>query len=133
MNKPMVQKQKALTINDIDENYSQRFIELDPKGYFLIKLSPKTSELIVEHFSNDINEHGVATDPVTGEPIKCKDQKKRTPTKIFKGKSAKELGIKITEENFPLSISKLDHALYLGRELQKAEYCLINGKPYIQD
>ncbi|WP_269622184.1 DUF4346 domain-containing protein [Prochlorococcus marinus] len=129
----MVQKNQAQVINDIDENYSQRFIQLDPKGYFIIKLNSESSELIVEHFSNDINENGIATDPITGEPIKCTGISKRTPTKIFKGKSAKELGIKITEENPPLTISKLDHALYLGRELQKAEDCLINGKPYIQD
>jgi dihydropteroate synthase len=30
-------------------------------------------------------------------------------------------------------LSRLDHALYLGRELQKAELCLERGEPYIQD
>ncbi|MCF8135408.1 MAG: DUF4346 domain-containing protein, partial [Synechococcus lacustris] len=30
-------------------------------------------------------------------------------------------------------ISKLDHALYLGRELQRAEACLENGNDYVQD
>ena len=30
-------------------------------------------------------------------------------------------------------ISKLEHALYLGRELQKAEQCLIEQSTYIQD
>lgn len=30
-------------------------------------------------------------------------------------------------------ISCLDHALYLGRELQKAELCLESGSDYIQD
>jgi len=27
----------------------------------------------------------------------------------------------------------MDHALYLGRELQKAEECLYNCQPYTQD
>ena len=51
-----------------------------------------------------------------------------------KGKSAKELGIKLSEvEEEDLLISLVDHALYLGRELQKAEYCLIHRIAYVQD
>jgi dihydropteroate synthase len=30
-------------------------------------------------------------------------------------------------------MSRLDHALYLGRELQRAERCLEDGSDYIQD
>ena len=33
----------------------------------------------------------------------------------------------------PSPLSRLDHALYLGRELQKAEWCLEQGLTYIQD
>ncbi|AAP99169.1 MULTISPECIES: DUF4346 domain-containing protein [Prochlorococcus] len=125
--------QKEQFINNLDEKYSQRFIELDPSGYFLIKVSHETNELIVEHFSNNIDETGLATDPETGEPLKCNDNKERSPIKVFKGKSAKEIGIQITEGHVPKPLTKLDHALYLGRELQKAEFCLTNGKPYVQD
>ena len=50
-----------------------------------------------------------------------------------KTRLAKEIGIKITEGNEDLLLSRLDHALYLGRELQKAEYCLVHGIEYIQD
>jgi dihydropteroate synthase len=32
-----------------------------------------------------------------------------------------------------LPLSRLDHALYLGRELQKAELCLEQGIDYVQD
>ncbi len=117
----------------IDDNYSQRFINLDPEGYFIIKLNQDKKELIVEHFSNNIDELGRATNPLTGKPFKCNDDEKLQPTKIYRGLTAKEVGIKITEGEGPYPISKLDHALYLGRELQKAEYCLINQKPYIQD
>ena len=39
----------------------------------------------------------------------------------------------ISETNTPPPLSKLDHALYLGRELQRAEECLKQSKQYIQD
>ncbi|KGG16835.1 MULTISPECIES: DUF4346 domain-containing protein [unclassified Prochlorococcus] len=120
-------------IKDIDEKYSGRNIALDPNGYFLIIVDEKTKELVVKHFSNNIDDTGRATDPTTGKVISCSNGNERYPVQIFKGKTAKELGIKITEGEGPLPLSKLDHALYLGRELQKAEYCLIHGKPYIQD
>ena len=48
-------------------------------------------------------------------------------------KTAKEIGIQITEIHEELLLSKLDLALYLGRELHKAEYCLIHEIPYVQD
>ncbi|MFL0792348.1 MAG: DUF4346 domain-containing protein, partial [Prochlorococcus sp.] len=51
----------------------------------------------------------------------------------FRGRSAKELGMQLTEGKGPYPISRLDHALYLGRELQKAETCLLTGETYLQD
>jgi dihydropteroate synthase len=36
-------------------------------------------------------------------------------------------------EGEAVPLSRLDHALYLGRELQKAERCLDTGEPYVQD
>jgi dihydropteroate synthase len=39
----------------------------------------------------------------------------------------------LTEGEGPHPISCLDHALYLGRELQKAEFSLEHGSEYIQD
>ncbi len=125
--------EKERSVKDIDDKYSQRFIDLDPEGYFLITINRDDDELIVEHFSNNIDELGRATNPETGKPLNCTDDQKRIPSKVFRGKTAKELGIQITEGPGPYSISKLDHALYLGRELQKAEYCLINQTKYIQD
>ena len=59
-------------------------------------------------------------------------QNKRVSNEVFKGISAKQLGILITEERNDL-ITRFDHALYLGRELQKAEECLYKKLPYIQD
>jgi dihydropteroate synthase len=39
----------------------------------------------------------------------------------------------LTEGDGPHPLSCLDHALYLGRELQKAEQALETGASYIQD
>ena len=117
----------------LDERLSQRFIALDPAGYFLIKLDPEAGELIAEHYGNGIDERGLATDPDTGEVISCRGGGPRAPLKIYRGRSAKELGMVLTEGEGPHPISCLDHALYLGRELQKAERCLEDGSTYIQD
>ena len=117
----------------LDERLSQRFIALDPAGYFLIKLDLDAGELIAEHYGNGIDERGLATDPDTGEVISCRGAGPREPLRVYRGRSAKELGMALTEGEGPLPISCLDHALYLGRELQKAERRLEEGSTYIQD
>ena len=117
----------------LDEGLSQRFIALDPAGYFLIKLDREAGELIAEHYSNAIDDRGLATDPETGEVISCKGAGPRAAVAIYRGRSAKELGMALTEGEGPHPLSCLDHALYLGRELQKAELALETSAPYIQD
>ena len=119
--------------HQLDERLSQRFIALDPAGYFLIKLDRDSGELIAEHYGNGIDERGLATDPDTGEVISCRRADPRAPIAVYRGRSAKELGMALTEGDGPFPISRLDHALYLGRELQKAERCLEEGSDYIQD
>tara|TARA_B100000900_G_scaffold354606_1_gene323409 strand:- start:299 stop:685 length:387 start_codon:yes stop_codon:yes gene_type:complete len=115
-----------------DKKLSKRDIVLDPYGYFIIKIDQINKKIVVEHYLNNIDNKGIALDPLTNKPIQCDKQNKRKYNKIFKGNTAKEIGILITEKNNNL-ISKLDHALYLGRELQKAEECLLNDNVYIQD
>ena len=117
----------------LDDQLSQRFIDLDPSGYFLIKLDAEAGELIAEHYSNDVDERGRATDPDTGEVLSCRGGGPRQPSTSFRGRTAKELGIALTEKGDSLPVSRLDHAMYLGRELQKAEACLEAGIPYRQD
>ncbi|WP_413679019.1 DUF4346 domain-containing protein [Prochlorococcus sp. MIT 0916] len=121
------------SIKVLDDKLSKRQIKLDPKGYFLIKIEPITKELILEHYLNDIDQKGRAIDPESREPIGCKTKSKHEPSNIYRGKSAKQLGIQISEGHGPFPISHLDHAIYIGRELQRAEQCLITGKQYIQD
>jgi dihydropteroate synthase len=117
---------------DIDNDLSNRYIELDPNGYFIIKIDLETKKIILEHYLNTINEEGYALDPKTNKPIKCDSKEIKTCNETFIGISAKEIGIAITEKRNDL-ISRFDHALYLGRELQKAEECLYKKLPYIQD
>ncbi|MFM7652746.1 MAG: DUF4346 domain-containing protein [Cyanobacteriota bacterium] len=117
----------------LDEALSNRFIALDPEGYFLIRLDRETGELIAEHYGNGLDERGLATDPETGEVISCRNAGPRTPLTTYRGRSAKELGMALTEGEGPHPISRLDHALYLGRELQKAQWALEQGLAYIQD
>ena len=126
----------ALTerLQALDERLSQRFIALDPSGYFLIKVDADAGELVLEHYGNTIDEKGLARDSETGEVLSCKGGNgPRRPTAIHRGRSAKQLGIHLTEGDGPHPLSRLDHALYLGRELQKAEQCLREGKTYVQD
>tara|TARA_Y100001968_G_scaffold290751_1_gene294738 strand:+ start:399 stop:800 length:402 start_codon:yes stop_codon:yes gene_type:complete len=121
------------SIKLLDDKLSKRQIELDPKGYFIIRIETLTNELILEHYLNNIDQKGRAIDPESGEPIGCKTKRSNKPSNIFRGKSAKEVGIQISEGQEPYPISRIDHAIYIGRELQRAEECLINGKKYIQD
>tara|TARA_B100000945_G_scaffold137_1_gene116 strand:+ start:148 stop:549 length:402 start_codon:yes stop_codon:yes gene_type:complete len=133
MKNPDLQEDFIRSINLLDDKLSKRQIELDPKGYFLIKIEQITNELILEHYLNDIDQKGRAIDPESGEPIGCKTKSRNQPRNIYRGKSAKQLGIQISEGRGPFPISHLDHAIYIGRELQRAEQCLISGKQYIQD
>jgi hypothetical protein len=124
----------AEAIDGLDESLSQRFIALDPKGYFLIKVDRGAAELILEHYGNTIDAKGLAHDPETGELLSCRGgSRSRSPLAVFRGRSAKEIGIQLTEGEGPHPLSRLDHALYLGRELQKAEHCLRSGVDYVQD
>lgn len=118
----------------LDDNLSNRFIDLDPGGYFLIYLDTDQGLICAKHFSNTINDKGLACDPETGEPLPCNGTVERQPTRVYTGRTAKELCIAIFEDaNTPCPISYLDHAAYLGREFMRAEAALIAGEAYVQD
>ncbi|MBT9311461.1 DUF4346 domain-containing protein [Leptothoe kymatousa] len=125
----------TVALKALDDKLSKRFIELDPNGYFLIYLDPEQALICAKHFTNVINDKGVACDPETGKPlIAKKNAPPRQETRIYQGRTAKELCMKIFEDKEnPCPISYLDHAAYLGREFVRAEIALINGGEYIQD
>jgi dihydropteroate synthase len=123
------------TLKALDSKLSKRFIELDPDGYFLIYLDTEQGLICAKHFTNVINDKGVACDPETGKPLLGKkNETPRQASRLYQGRTAKELCIKLFEDKEnPCPISYLDHAAYLGREFVRAEIALINGEPYVQD
>ena len=125
--------QLADTIKSIDDGLSKRSIVLDPGGYFIIYLDTEKELICAKHFSNTINEKGLAVDPETGEVIPAKGKVNRQSEQLFTAKTAKELCVKILEQTEPCPITMLDHAAYLGREFIRAEYALVHGEEYIQD
>jgi dihydropteroate synthase-like protein len=97
----------------IDEKNSIIITELeseykaDKNGYFKIHVNHYSGKIYVLFFSND-----------------------HTMLQTFIGENAEALSKKIIELNLTDS---LYHVNYLGRELNKAENCLLHGKPYLQD
>ncbi len=117
----------------IDDRLSKRHIHLDPGGYFLIYLDIAAGLICAKHFTNMIDERGLAVDPETGKPIPARGKLARTPETLYSGRTAKELCVKIFEETQPCPVTLLDHSAYLGREFVRAEIALVSGKTYIQD
>lgn len=90
-------------------NESNHFV-LDPGGSFKIKvehaIDPKNSKIIVTHF------------------------KKTVPYLTIEGQNGKEISDELFRQGI---VTRLEHAAYLGAELQKAEISIITGKRYVQD
>jgi dihydropteroate synthase len=117
----------------IDDKLSQRHIDLDPSGYFIIYIDREARLIYAKHFTNVIDERGLAVDPDTGKVIPARGKVERTHTTVFSGRTAKELCVKIFEENQTCPVSQLNHAAYLGREFVRAEVALVTGQDYVQD
>jgi dihydropteroate synthase len=117
----------------INEKLSQRFIALDPSGYFIIYIDPEAALIYAKHFTNTINEKGLAVDPETGQPFLTCKKVDREPTTIFKAATAKDLCIQLFENPDMSLVTKFDHAAYLGREFMRAEIALATSQDYIQD
>ncbi|NJL87620.1 MAG: DUF4346 domain-containing protein [Leptolyngbyaceae cyanobacterium SM1_1_3] len=118
----------------LDHQLSKRYIELDPSGYFLIYLDRGQGLICAKHFTNVINDKGLACDPATGKPLPTRAKAERSHTQIYTGRTAKELCMALFEnKSVPCPLTYLDHAAYLGREFVRAEIALISGKAYVQD
>ncbi len=120
-------------LKSLDLELSKRHIDLDPNGYFIIYLDREAELICAKHFTNVINDKGLAVDPATGKVIPAKGKVNRTAETVFTGRTAKEICVKIIEQTQPCPLTMLDHACYLGREFTRAEYALVNGTEYIQD
>ncbi|RUS98677.1 hypothetical protein DSM106972_080630 [Dulcicalothrix desertica PCC 7102] len=117
----------------IDDKLSQRHIDLDPAGYFIIYLDRDAGLICAKHYTNVIDERGLAVDPETGKVIPARGKVERTHTVLYTGRTAKELCVKLLEETKPCPVTMFDHAAYLGREFVRAESALITGAEYVQD
>jgi dihydropteroate synthase len=117
----------------IDNELSKRSLALDPAGYFIIYVDREQKLICAKHYSNNINEQGLAVDPDTGKPIPAKGKVNRQAVQLFTGQTAKELCVKIFEQTQPCPVTLFDHAAYLGREAQRAELALVQQQEYIQD
>jgi dihydropteroate synthase len=117
----------------IDTKLSKRHIPLDPAGYFVIYLDRAQGLICARHFLVTVNERGLAIDPSTGKPLNAKAPAPNPLNKIFQAHTAKELCVAIFEQEKPPVVSYLDHAAYLGREFQRAEYALLHNVEYVQD
>jgi dihydropteroate synthase len=117
----------------IDNKLSNRFIELDEKGYFLIYLDRDQGLICADLYSNAIDDRGIACDPETGKPLPCDKKIVRRSVLQFQGRTAKALCVEIFEKSESDIISRLEHAAYLGREFVRAEIALYSGDEYVQD
>jgi len=117
----------------LDDRLSKRFIKLDPQGYFIIYLDREQNLICAKHFTNVIDDRGLACDPETGEPLPTKGKVDRAASQVYTGRTAKEVCIKVFEAADPCPVTYLDHAAYLGRELMRAEIALATGQEYVQD
>ena len=79
-------------------------VRLDPMGYFRITLDGK--EILVEHRFEDVT------------------------LREYRGRTAASLQHQIARD---VAVSDLNHAIYLGRQLAKAEMALKDGREFVQD
>jgi dihydropteroate synthase len=120
-------------LTTIDRELSNRQIDLDPDGYFIIYVDRENGEICAKHYTNVIDDRGLAVDPETGKVIPAKGSVTRTSTTLFTGRTAKELCVKLLEQTQPCPVGMLNHAAYLGREFVRAEIALLSGTEYVQD
>jgi len=92
----------------------EKDVILDSAGFFVIELDRKQNEIRVEYYSNVYKKGRI----VSGKLVK-----------VFSGKKADAICDGIAKEVPDL---QPEHYMYLGRELEKAQFALENNKKYFQ-
>lgn len=82
-------------------------LKLDPAGFFIVLPQPETGLILCEHYENN------------GRLVR-----------VIEGRQAALIASTVVERGL---INRLDYAVYLGRELAKAELALKTGAAYEQD
>ena len=100
---------KGLSIREVPRIEAQRpgSLVLDPSGFFIIYPRREEGKIYLEHYRAD----GTLSEMIEG----------RDPVLI--ASTSIERGL----------VSRLDHAAYLGRELEKAYLSMLHGFLYVQD
>ena len=89
--------------------------EFDNKGFFVILVDHEKKKIVVEHYNYVKDKNLIKTGKIN---------------EVVEGTNAEELCKKIIKKGL---LSRLDHASYLGKELQKAEQALKHELEYTQD
>lgn len=89
-------------------------VNLDPAGFFVIEVDNKKQHIRVEHYNNVVK---------NGKIVSGKLQT------VFVGTTAEALSDTIVQQ---VSHLQPDHYLYLGRELQRAQFALEQKTDYEQ-
>jgi len=92
----------------------QKDVKLDPNGFFVIEIDRRQNLIRVEYYSNVYRGRRIVSGILE---------------KVFTGKKADSLCDTIANYVPDLLTT---HYMYLGRELQKAEYSLEKNEKYIQ-
>jgi len=91
------------------------FFEMDQKGFFIIFVDHNKKKIVVEHYNYVREDKLIKTGKIN---------------QVLEGTKAEDLRKEIMRKGL---LSRLDHAFYLGAELQKAERALKFGLDYTQD
>jgi hypothetical protein len=76
-------------LTTIDRELSNRHIDLDPHGYFIIYVDREAGFICAKHYTNVIDDRGLAVDPETGKVIPAKGKVTRTSTTYIQGELPK--------------------------------------------
>jgi len=101
------------SIKEIEATKNPKLV-FDEKGFFVIYV--KDGEIIAEHYQNVTHSNDTVE---TG----------KLDTMVV-GKASLAMCHTVMREEL---VSRLEHAAYIGRELQKAEFAAKNGLEYVQD
>lgn len=91
---------------------SKNDVILDPKGFFVIEIRDK--EIIVEYYTNIYRNNKIVTGKLK---------------KVFSGTNADALCDTISKH---IKYMRPEHYMYLGGELIKAQYAIVNNIKYVQ-
>lgn len=105
-----------IPVETIEAEKDERMVE-DPEGFFVIFIDKPRREIVVEMYDGVKKEGKKATATGKLKAVVC-------------GTDAEAICHTIAREKL---VSRFEHAAYLGREIQKAEFALVNRLDYVQD